>query len=90
VSSDKELQPLAVARLLAALAKKEGPVGLLMLGKQAIDDDSNQTVSGSTSLAAAHGLLQDTGVDTPQVLVLRVVGVCAGNLCLVVLNLLRC
>lgn len=39
-----ELQPLAVARLLAAIAKKEAGVGLLMLGKQAIDDDSNQTV----------------------------------------------
>ncbi len=42
VETDVELQPLAVAKLLAALARKEGP-GLMILGKQAIDDDSNQT-----------------------------------------------
>ncbi|MFN0163382.1 MAG: electron transfer flavoprotein subunit beta/FixA family protein [Burkholderiales bacterium] len=42
VESDVELQPLAVAKLIAAVAKKEAP-GLLILGKQAIDDDSNQT-----------------------------------------------
>jgi electron transfer flavoprotein beta subunit len=42
VETDAELQPLAVAKLLAALAKKEG-VGLAILGKQAIDDDANQT-----------------------------------------------
>jgi electron transfer flavoprotein beta subunit len=42
VETDAELQPLAVAKLLAALAKKEG-IGLAILGKQAIDDDANQT-----------------------------------------------
>jgi len=42
VESDVDLQPLAVAKLLAALVKKESPE-LLILGKQAIDDDSNQT-----------------------------------------------
>ena len=42
VLSDQELQPLAVAKLLKALADKEQP-GLIILGKQAIDDDSNQT-----------------------------------------------
>ena len=42
VESDVDLQPLAVAKLLAAVAKKEGP-GMIILGKQAIDDDSNQT-----------------------------------------------
>ena len=42
VESDVELQPLAVAKLIAAVAKKEAP-GLIILGKQAIDDDSNQT-----------------------------------------------
>ncbi len=42
VETDAELQPLAVAKLLAAVAKKEAP-GLMILGKQAIDDDSNQT-----------------------------------------------
>src|SRR5574337_1737083 len=42
VQTDAELQPLAVAKLLAALAAKEAPQ-LVILGKQAIDDDSNQT-----------------------------------------------
>jgi electron transfer flavoprotein beta subunit len=37
-----ELQPLAVAKLLKALVDKEQP-GLIILGKQAIDDDCNQT-----------------------------------------------
>ncbi|WP_323029616.1 electron transfer flavoprotein subunit beta/FixA family protein [Castellaniella defragrans] len=42
VQSDAELQPLAVAKLLKALVDKEQP-GLVVLGKQAIDDDANQT-----------------------------------------------
>ena len=42
VETDVDLQPLAVAKLLAAVARKEAP-GLMILGKQAIDDDSNQT-----------------------------------------------
>ncbi|WP_417276555.1 electron transfer flavoprotein subunit beta/FixA family protein [Castellaniella sp.] len=42
VQSDDELQPLAVAKILAALAQKEAPQ-LVVLGKQAIDDDANQT-----------------------------------------------
>ena len=42
VETDADLQPLAIAKLLAAIAKKEAP-GLMILGKQAIDDDSNQT-----------------------------------------------
>jgi electron transfer flavoprotein beta subunit len=42
VESAEDLQPLAVAKLLAAIAKKEQP-GLVILGKQAIDDDCNQT-----------------------------------------------
>ncbi len=42
VQCDGELQPLAVAKLLAALARKES-AGLVILGKQAIDDDANQT-----------------------------------------------
>jgi electron transfer flavoprotein beta subunit len=41
VQSDAELQPLAVAKLLAAVVKKEAPQ-LVLLGKQAIDDDANQ------------------------------------------------
>ncbi len=42
VQTDVELQPLAVAKMLKALADKEQP-DLIVLGKQAIDDDSNQT-----------------------------------------------
>ncbi|CAM3862355.1 electron transfer flavoprotein subunit beta/FixA family protein [Castellaniella denitrificans] len=42
VQTDAELQPLAVAKLLKALVDKEQP-GLVVLGKQAIDDDANQT-----------------------------------------------
>jgi len=42
VETDVELQPLAVAKLLRAVAQKES-AGLVILGKQAIDDDSNQT-----------------------------------------------
>ena len=42
VESDAELQPLAVAKLLKALVAKES-AGLVLLGKQAIDDDANQT-----------------------------------------------
>jgi electron transfer flavoprotein beta subunit len=42
VQADAELQPLAVAKLLKAVVQKESP-GLVILGKQAIDDDSNQT-----------------------------------------------
>ena len=42
VETDVELQPLAVAKLLQAIAVKEKPQ-LVILGKQAIDDDANQT-----------------------------------------------
>lgn len=42
VESDVELQPLAVAKLLQAIVQREQP-GLAILGKQAIDDDNNQT-----------------------------------------------
>ena len=42
VLTDEELQPLAVAKLLAALVARETP-DMVILGKQAIDDDSNQT-----------------------------------------------
>jgi len=42
VECNAELQPLAVAKLLKAVCEKEGP-SLLICGKQAIDDDSNQT-----------------------------------------------
>jgi electron transfer flavoprotein beta subunit len=42
VQTDKELQPLAVAKLLRAVIERESPE-LVILGKQAIDDDANQT-----------------------------------------------
>ncbi|WP_293765602.1 electron transfer flavoprotein subunit beta/FixA family protein [uncultured Aquitalea sp.] len=42
VETDAELQPLAVAKLLKAVAEKEQPQ-LVIVGKQAIDDDANQT-----------------------------------------------
>jgi electron transfer flavoprotein beta subunit len=56
VETDAELQPLAVAKLLKALVKKEQP-GLVILGKQAIDDDCNQT---GQMLAALLGWPQAT------------------------------
>ena len=42
VKTDEELQPLAVAKLRAKIVEKESP-DVVILGKQAIDDDSNQT-----------------------------------------------
>ena len=42
VKTDDELQPLAVAKLLAKIVEREAP-DVVILGKQAIDDDSNQT-----------------------------------------------
>jgi len=56
VLTDAELQPLAVAKLLKAIAVKEG-VELVILGKQAIDDDCNQT---GQMLAALLGWPQAT------------------------------
>jgi electron transfer flavoprotein alpha/beta subunit len=44
-----QLQPLAVARLLAAVVAREQPE-LVLLGKQAIDDDCNQTVGAAPAL----------------------------------------
>ena len=56
VETTEELQPLAVAKLLKALVDKEQP-GLVIAGKQAIDDDCNQT---GQMLAALTGLSQAT------------------------------
>jgi electron transfer flavoprotein beta subunit len=56
VESDAELQPLAVAKLLKAVCAKESPQ-LVITGKQAIDDDSNQT---GQMLAALLGWPQAT------------------------------
>ncbi len=56
VETDADLQPLAVAKLLRALADKEQP-RVVILGKQAIDDDANQT---GQMLAALLGWPQAT------------------------------
>jgi electron transfer flavoprotein beta subunit len=56
VDSNEDLQPLAVAKLLKAVVDKEQPQ-LVILGKQAIDDDSNQT---GQMLAALAGWPQGT------------------------------
>jgi electron transfer flavoprotein beta subunit len=56
VQTDTEVEPLAVAKILAKVAQEEQP-GLFILGKQAIDDDSNQT---GQMLAALLGWGQGT------------------------------
>jgi len=56
VQTDDEVEPLAVAKILAKVAQEEQP-GLVVLGKQAIDDDSNQV---GQMLAALLGWPQGT------------------------------
>jgi electron transfer flavoprotein beta subunit len=56
VMTDDEVEPLAVAKILKAIVDEEQP-GLVILGKQAIDDDSNQT---GQMLAALTGRPQGT------------------------------
>ncbi|QAY76943.1 electron transfer flavoprotein subunit beta/FixA family protein [Sphingosinicella sp. BN140058] len=56
VQTDDAVEPLAVAKILAKVAAEEQP-GLIILGKQAIDDDSNQT---GQMLAALLGWAQGT------------------------------
>jgi electron transfer flavoprotein beta subunit len=63
VRTDAALQPLAVARLLAAIARREVPQ-LVILGKQAIDDDCNQT---GQMLAAMLGWPQATFASAVRV-----------------------
>ena len=63
VETDAEVQPLAVAKVLKALVDKEQPQ-LIILGKQAIDDDSNQT---GQMLAALAGLPQGTFASKVEV-----------------------
>jgi electron transfer flavoprotein beta subunit len=63
VETTEELQPLAVAKLLKALFDKEQP-GMVILGKQAIDDDNNQT---GQMLAALAGLPQATFASKVEV-----------------------
>jgi len=63
VLCDEELQPLAVAKLLKAIVDKEQP-GLVIVGKQAIDDDSNQT---GQMLAALLGWPQGMFVSALEI-----------------------
>ena len=56
VESDEDLQPLALAKMLKAIVEKEEP-GIVVLGKQAIDGDNNQT---GQMLAALLGWPQGT------------------------------
>ena len=63
VETDAELEPLAVAKILKAIVAEENP-GLVILGKQAIDDDSNQT---GQMLAALLGWPQATFVSKLQI-----------------------
>ena len=63
VETSEELQPLAVAKILKALIDKEQP-GLVILGKQAIDDDCNQT---GQMLAALANLPQATFASKVEV-----------------------
>ncbi|MBV9929874.1 MAG: electron transfer flavoprotein subunit beta/FixA family protein [Alphaproteobacteria bacterium] len=72
VQTEDAVEPLAVAKILAAIAKEEQP-GMVILGKQAIDDDANQT---GQMLAALLGWGQGTfaskvEVDGEQVNVTR-------------------
>jgi len=72
VETDAEVEPLAVAKILKAIVGEENP-GLVILGKQAIDDDSNQT---GQMLAALLGRPQGTfankiEIDGEQVVVTR-------------------
>jgi electron transfer flavoprotein beta subunit len=63
VETSVELQPLAVAKLLKAIVAKEEP-GLVLMGKQAIDDDSNQTPQ---MLAALLGWPQATFISKLEI-----------------------
>ena len=63
VETSVELQPLAVAKLLKAIVAREEP-GLVLMGKQAIDDDSNQTPQ---MLAALLGWPQATFISKLEI-----------------------
>ena len=63
VQHDGEIQPLAVAKLLKAIVDAEGP-GIVLCGKQAIDDDANQTAQ---MLSALLGWSQATFVSKLEI-----------------------
>ena len=63
IEASHDIEPLAVAKLLKAVVERENP-GLVLLGKQAIDDDCNQT---GQMLAALLGWAQGTFVSALEV-----------------------
>ena len=63
IQTDQEVEPLGVAKLLKAVMDEEGP-GIVLLGKQAIDDDCNQT---GQMLAALSGRPQGTFASKVEV-----------------------
>jgi electron transfer flavoprotein beta subunit len=63
VETDEEVEPLGVAKILKAIAEEEQP-GLILLGKQSISDDSNQT---GQMLAALMGRPQGTFANTVEI-----------------------
>jgi electron transfer flavoprotein beta subunit len=63
VETDQEIQPLAVAKIFKALCEKEKP-GLVIMGKQAIDDDCNQS---GQMLAALLGWPQATFISKIEI-----------------------
>jgi electron transfer flavoprotein beta subunit len=63
IETEEEVEPLAVAKILKAIADEEQP-GLVILGKQSISDDSNQT---GQMLAALMGRPQGTFANTVEV-----------------------
>ena len=63
VKTDDLVEPLAVAKILKGIVEAEGP-GLVILGKQAIDDDSNQT---GQMLSAILGWSQATFANTLEI-----------------------
>jgi electron transfer flavoprotein beta subunit len=74
VETDVELQPLAVAKLIKAIAEKEAPQ-LVIFGKQAIDDDCNQTGQmfaalmgwGQAPFASKLTIAENTAIVTREV-----------------------
>ena len=63
IEASHDIEPLAVAKLLKAIVERENP-GLVLVGKQAIDDDCNQT---GQMLAALLGWAQGTFVSALEV-----------------------
>lgn len=74
VEADDNVEPLAVAKILSAIALEEAP-GLMIVGKQAIDDDSNQTGQmvaalcgwAQATFASSIAIANDTAVVTREV-----------------------